>query len=440
MDERNRLQTPDDLADAKLDSDTLIRIARRAGLDPISDPETLGELRQRSQRIFESEQRRNDGKPLGWEAKQGILKKLVDDEIAGREIDDEPQPTEADIAGLQDDNEEKPQTADEIGGTGAEDANTGNNAAPVLTKNSEANKPESPASNDGVNPAGSDPGAETSAKESPDSLTAVAPETLSTRGETEAKGVLTPNGKYAPFIDDNPEIVHPTDDAEALKSAQCPGNSRCKPPGEWEKYNPGMPRPKVSERKTMQGGVVFPNGWFIPPAWKEEKTTLGTIGEMIHSVPDLKYPFPRFLFDRYYRGVGKDVELTPEQFKDITDYIAKHPETEKNKPDESKGEKYVTVKVGDKTLTRKTYSLYGHPGYGASLGNVMVYFDEEGKPVGFYDNYNFNIAFHRDIMTNAKIAAVRLACQTDPNANCKPFDISYGDYVNPNVPLISGEY
>jgi len=34
IEERGRLQSPDDLADAKLDADTLIRIARRAGLDP----------------------------------------------------------------------------------------------------------------------------------------------------------------------------------------------------------------------------------------------------------------------------------------------------------------------------------------------------------------------------------------------------------------------
>jgi hypothetical protein len=74
LDERQRLQNPDDLAEAKLDSDTLIRIARRAGLDLDSDlPEekqTLGELRQRAQQIFTSEQRANQGRPLGWERKR----------------------------------------------------------------------------------------------------------------------------------------------------------------------------------------------------------------------------------------------------------------------------------------------------------------------------------------------------------------------------------
>ena len=64
LDERKRLQNPDDLADAKLDSDTLIRIARRAGLDPDSDlPEekqTLGELHRRAQQIFASEGRSTD--------------------------------------------------------------------------------------------------------------------------------------------------------------------------------------------------------------------------------------------------------------------------------------------------------------------------------------------------------------------------------------------
>ena len=80
IDERGRLQSPDDLADAQLDSDTLIRIARRAGLDPDSDlPEdqqTLGDLQHRAQQIFASEQRSKGG-PLGWEQKQAIVKQLL---------------------------------------------------------------------------------------------------------------------------------------------------------------------------------------------------------------------------------------------------------------------------------------------------------------------------------------------------------------------------
>ena len=86
LDERQRLQNPDDLADAKLDSDTLARLARAAGFDPGSDvPEDrqiLGELRQRAQQIFASEQRSNSGRPLGWEAKQGILKQLIDEDMS----------------------------------------------------------------------------------------------------------------------------------------------------------------------------------------------------------------------------------------------------------------------------------------------------------------------------------------------------------------------
>jgi len=83
LDERQRLQSPDDLAEAKLDSDTLARAARKAGLDPGSalpeDHQVLGALRQRAQQIFASEQRANQDRPLGWEAKQGILKQLVAD-------------------------------------------------------------------------------------------------------------------------------------------------------------------------------------------------------------------------------------------------------------------------------------------------------------------------------------------------------------------------
>ena len=78
LEERKRLQNPDDLADAKLDSDTLIRIASRAGLDGglPEDLQTLGELRQRARQIFASEQR-SEGSPLGWEAKAAIVKHLV---------------------------------------------------------------------------------------------------------------------------------------------------------------------------------------------------------------------------------------------------------------------------------------------------------------------------------------------------------------------------
>jgi hypothetical protein len=322
-------------------------------------------------------------------------------------------------------NGEEPQTADESGDPGSEDSNSGDNAAPVLTEHSDANKPEPRASNDGVNTAGSNSGLEGASPEDfPNSSTAV-----DTQAEQEgnAKGVLTPNGKYAPFVNDNPEIEHPTD---AIKSAQCPGNPRCRPPGDWEKYNRSLPRPKVTERTNMPGGIVFPNGWFIPPLWKD-KHTLGPIGEYIHAVPELRVPFARFLFDRYYLGIGKEVKLTPEQFKEITDYVAKNPQTEVNKPDESKGQNYVKVEVGDKVLTRKAYNLDGHPGYGKSLGNVTVFYDEQGKPVGLYDNYNFNLSGHRSVPTNSKIAAVQAACATDPNANCKPFDITYGDYAKP---------
>ena len=76
LDERQRLQNPDDLADAQLDSDTLIRIARRAGLDGASDPAALGALRRRAEEIFAGEQRTKGG-PLGWEQKQAIVKQVM---------------------------------------------------------------------------------------------------------------------------------------------------------------------------------------------------------------------------------------------------------------------------------------------------------------------------------------------------------------------------
>src|SRR5258706_10264080 len=84
-----------------------------------------------------------------------------------------------------------------------------------------------------------------------------------------------PKSKKGGSSSNKPRRGQLPDNAQDIKTAECPGNPRCKPPADWDKYFPKLTRPKVSEKTGMLGGVVYPNGWFIPPSWKEGNPTLG---------------------------------------------------------------------------------------------------------------------------------------------------------------------
>src|SRR4029078_11891784 len=112
----------------------------------------------------------------------------------------------------------------------------------------------------------------------------------------------------------------------------------------------------------------------------------------------LRPGFTRDMFDNYWLGKG-DVILSHERFKDIADRArTRQPQSLKD----------VTGPNGE-SLQQRGYNLYGFPDYRRSLGSSTLFYDAGGKPVGLYDNYNFDSGGKdRDWVSEALTQAMHL--------------------------------
>jgi hypothetical protein len=146
-----------------------------------------------------------------------------------------------------------------------------------------------------------------------------------------------------------------------------------------------------------------------------ERPGLGRIGNAIRD--QVESPIEKDLFEHYWLGRGTNVELTEEQFGRVVDVVSGLPQ-----PD------VEAVSLGDQTLLRKQFGF--PPGeFDAAFGTGSVFYNQEGRAVGFYDGYNFDIRWRGSLGPTAKVIGVRAGCAVA--GNCVPFDITYGQYVKP---------
>jgi hypothetical protein len=130
---------------------------------------------------------------------------------------------------------------------------------------------------------------------------------------------------------------------------------------------PGKPIPSTGDNKAALSQLI-----------ESKRPDLGLEGDVMRG---LLWPgFTRDLFDDYWQSGGQGVRLGGPRFKDIADHASTL------KPEKVS---QVTGPNGE-ALQARSYSFYGSPDYGRSLGKATLFYDRSGKPVGFYDYYNFD--------------------------------------------------
>lgn len=171
---------------------------------------------------------------------------------------------------------------------------------------------------------------------------------------------------------------------------------------------PGTPVPSSGDDKAALAEFI-----------ESKRPDLGLEGDMMRG---LLWPgFTRDLFDNYWQGDGQSIELSGPRFKDIADHASKLKPMAASR---------VTGPNGQ-TLEARSYSFYGPRDYRRSLGTSTLYYDRSGKPVGFYDYYNFDPSTPQHPRNRAwdAEAETRIMNLLGSLHGAKPFPIYYGEYV-----------
>ena len=158
-----------------------------------------------------------------------------------------------------------------------------------------------------------------------------------------------------------------------------------------------------------------------PPSSTVKKITRQKVTENIAKYEILNYilgkkiasytgsEFNERMFMNYWEGAG-DYTLTEAEFNDIVENAV------------SIGDPQIIMQDGQK-LSSQLVSLYGTP-YDRSLGRSTLYLDKAGNPIGFYDDYDFNIR-NANRPINAQIQTIMVKYASYLNIHSKPFKIKY---------------
>jgi hypothetical protein len=157
---------------------------------------------------------------------------------------------------------------------------------------------------------------------------------------------------------------------------------------------------------------------------ESQRPDLGTEGNLIRGM--LGSGFSRDTFDNYWQAQG-DMPLSADRFNDIVDSTKNLKQVDGPTP--------VTSPDGE-PLIRRQFSFYGSPEYRKALGTASLFYSPDGKPVGFYDYYNFDPSTpenpkKRSLMAEGEVE-VDLMHVLGPLHGAKDFPIYYGKYVAPN--------
>jgi len=155
------------------------------------------------------------------------------------------------------------------------------------------------------------------------------------------------------------------------------------------------------------------------------KPDLGPTGNLAREFAGSDYA--ERLFEHWWSGEG-DMELERDRFDTAVKYAEEH------KDDRSVIRKTEMVVSPDgEELTRKTVRFYNNPELAGAFGDASIFYDKEGKAVGFYDLYNMNKRdwTGEESRTFWKEAGVRIARKAGLNHGAKDYHISFGKFVKP---------
>jgi hypothetical protein len=167
---------------------------------------------------------------------------------------------------------------------------------------------------------------------------------------------------------------------------------------------PGKPIPSSGDDKAALDQLT-----------ESQRPDLGLEGDAMRGM--LWPGFTRDLFDNYWQGDGEGVQLSGARFKDIADYAGTL------KPEKTS---HVTGPNGQ-ALEARLYNLYGSPDYARSLGRSTLFYNQSGKPVGFYDVYNFDPSSGK--RSGLAEFETRAMHALGPLHGAQDFPIYYGEYT-----------
>ena len=171
---------------------------------------------------------------------------------------------------------------------------------------------------------------------------------------------------------------------------------------------PGKPIPSSGDDKAALNQMI-----------ESRRPDLGLEGDAMRGL--LRPGFSRDLFDNYWQGSGQPVQLSDARFRNIADYASTLQPMKVT---------HVSGPNGQ-ALEAHLYDLYGSPDYARSLGRSTLFYDEAGKPVGFYDNYDFDPApfgQKRKFLPEMETRAMNVLGSMH---GAQDFPIYYGKYVPP---------
>lgn len=112
---------------------------------------------------------------------------------------------------------------------------------------------------------------------------------------------------------------------------------------------------------------------------------------LTHFMAKVNSEFERQCLLWYFLGKGKPMEVSSEVFQRIAEAaVASRAASEKR----YHGPQKVTIE--GKVYDSQIISFYEYDEFDYALGCAVVFFDENGVPVGLKDTYDFNEAKHRD--------------------------------------------
>ncbi len=165
------------------------------------------------------------------------------------------------------------------------------------------------------------------------------------------------------------------------------------------------------------GGPYAPTNNAMRREAQSYRPDLGLVGDLSRTA--FNGDFSKDMFENYWLAKGP-VQLDDNRFRDILNA------TEKLTP---KHPAIVTTADGT-PLLRRQYNFYGNDKYKDSLGTASVFYTPEGRPVGFYDDYDYDCNFSKDrsLKTNIETCIMH---DIGPEFGAKDFPLYYGKYVPP---------
>jgi RHS repeat-associated protein len=170
--------------------------------------------------------------------------------------------------------------------------------------------------------------------------------------------------------------------------------------------------------RNTQIQTANPYGKWAGTTQTKERPDLGKVGNLIRGFAGSD--FSKDLFENYWQGKGV-YYLSYKNFKATSDFI---------KQSNLKARKGIPIDLGGEQFEARVENFYGSEIFDKAFGSATIIYDLNGKPVGFFDIYDFDPHKwgDRSIASETKTRLVYLASIFGRNA--RPFAILYGKGID----------